>query len=93
MVARLLWEQKVPGSSPGAPTRRPRQRDEGFRAISPFFKQGQRQGLHWAVGTPDVWPLLEFSCGIFRDFPTAFQSSLAGAAPVSFMKIDGTINF
>jgi hypothetical protein len=33
LVARLLWEQKVPGSSPGAPTK-PLQ-DKGFRTIRP----------------------------------------------------------
>jgi site-specific recombinase XerC len=31
LVARLLWEQKVPGSSPGAPTKA--QQDKGFRTI------------------------------------------------------------
>jgi integrase/recombinase XerC len=33
LVARLLWEQKVPGSSPGAPTKA--QQDKGFRTIPP----------------------------------------------------------
>jgi hypothetical protein len=31
LVARLLWEQKVPGSSPGAPTKT--KQDKGFRTI------------------------------------------------------------
>jgi site-specific recombinase XerD len=35
LVARLLWEQKVPGSSPGAPTK-PKQ-DKGFRSIPSEF--------------------------------------------------------
>ena len=42
MVARLLWEQKVPGSSPGAPTKA--KQDKGLRiavlaaiAVQAFF--------------------------------------------------------